>query len=216
MVCLVLRCYPECHCDHYWTCLGKSVYVYVHICAHIRAPVYAHYWGSLATGSPSLVSVSNQPCIQVIAQFNEGSATVLGDLCPLSYLWGPWLSSELLGEHTCFPGTLKHWTVCVACVCVRRWSVDLRVADVRAAEMGPAGPSRYRADLSSFSFVVCWCLFLYFFLSGFGGLPGYRVRGPRLLATAFGAAQLLMCFPSQSRKVPLWPSALCHKALFVC
>lgn len=55
------------------------------------------------------------------------------------------------------------------------------------------------------------------FLPEWLGRPSrVRGRGPRLLATAFGAAQLLMCFHNESRKVPLWLSVLCHKALFVC
>lgn len=74
----------------------------------------------------------------------------------------------------------------------------------------PAGPSQRSADLSEWLFKprllqhgVCLSVSSRVALEAFQGTGS---GGPRLLATAFGAAQLLMCFHNESRKVPLWLS----------
>lgn len=50
--------------------------------------------------------------------------------------------------------------VCCLCLCqeVERGLACCRRESCRNGDVGPAGPSRYRADLSSFSFVVCWSM----------------------------------------------------------
>lgn len=129
------------------------VHTYVYLCMHIIGGPS----NRITTSCFSFKSAFSTG--EKIAQFNEGSARALGTLCPPSYLCGHWISSELLEGHMCFPdvpGLCSTGACVAACLCqeVEHEAYVSQLQEWRRGslgDVGPGGPSKSSAGLSSFS-----------------------------------------------------------------